>query len=185
MTTKTAPVTVHEIAEATGTATRTGARLLVHLITPGWGTSGYYPQTVLEAAGEAGVFPAGTHMYLDHPGIAEQDDRPVRSVRDLAAVLDTPARWDPAVGALVAEVRVLSPYQGTLAEMAPDIGVSIRGSAMGEYGTAEGRDGLIFTQLVEAISVDFVTRAGRGEDRRRPRVGPPSARRCGGRAWRG
>ncbi len=54
-------------------------RLLVQLITPGWGSSGYYSEDVLEAAGRDRVFPAGTHMYIDHPSESETFDRPERT----------------------------------------------------------------------------------------------------------
>jgi hypothetical protein len=149
------------VAEALQPADGAG-RFLVQLITPGWGSSGYYPQDVLESAARDRVWPAGTHMYLDHPTESETYERPERSVRDLAAVTVENARWDPTRGALVAEARVFSPWRQPLAEMLDVIGVSIRGAAEGEMGEAEGRRGRVFTRLVEGTSVDFVTHAGRG-----------------------
>lgn len=137
-------------------------RFLVQLITPGWGSSGYYSQEVVEQAAVDRVWPAGTHMYLDHPTESEGYERPERSVRDLSAVLTEDARWDAAAGALVAEVRVFSAYRTQLAEMLDTIGVSIRGAAEGEMGEAEGRRGRIITRLIVGESVDFVTHAGRG-----------------------
>jgi hypothetical protein len=139
-----------------------GGRLRVQVITPGWGSSGYYPAGVLEAAGNAAVFPAGTQMYLDHPSWSEAQDRPERSVRDLAAVLTGPASWDEGLQALVAEAQVFAPYRDLITEMAPAIGVSIRANAVVEQGEAEGREGTIVSELVEGVSVDFVTQAGRG-----------------------
>src|SRR5205823_731299 len=126
------------------------------------GSSGYYSAQVLEAAGANRVFAAGTHMYLDHPGMAEQHDRPVRSVRDLAAVLTEDATWDATNQRLVANARVFGPFTEALVEMRDAIGVSIRADATVEIGEAEGRRGTIVTELVEATSVDFVTHAGRG-----------------------
>lgn len=137
-------------------------RLLVQLITPGWGSSGFYSEAVIEAAAKDRVFPAGTHMYIDHPSESENYDRPERTVKDLAAVLLEDARWDADRKALVAEVRVFSQWRRPLAEMAEAIGTSIRGTAEGEMGEAEGRRGQVFTRLVEGMSVDFVTHAGRG-----------------------
>jgi hypothetical protein len=67
---------------------------MVRLITPGWGSSGYYSPQVIEAAATAQVFPAGLHMYLDHPSASEDRDRPERSVRHLAAVLEEDGAWD-------------------------------------------------------------------------------------------
>lgn len=137
-------------------------RFLVQLITPGWGSSGFYSQEVIEQAAVDRVWPAGTHMYLDHPTESEGYERPERSVRDLSAVLTEDARWDAATAALVAEVRVFSAYRTQLAEMLDTIGVSIRGAAEGEMGEAEGRRGRIITRLIVGESVDFVTHAGRG-----------------------
>lgn len=156
-----------EIREAgpLGTVRETKAgRIQVGLITPGWGSSGYYAQQVLENAAAAKVFPAGTQMFLDHPGEAERFDRPERSVRDIAAVLTTDAVWDEAAGALVGEAQVFGPFVDTLTDehFARAIGVSIRAYADHTVGEAEGRKGTIVTELTEAISVDFVTRAGRG-----------------------
>jgi hypothetical protein len=143
------------------TGGRTG-RLQVGLISPGWGSSGYYSAECLESAGTRGVFAAGTQMFLDHPSESEAFDRPERSVRDLAAVLTEDAVWDGQQ--LAAEVQVFGPYKDMLTDeaFAKAIGVSIRASAAMESGEAEGRAGRIVTELVEAISVDFVTKAGRG-----------------------
>jgi hypothetical protein len=147
------------LAEATRGAP-TGKRMQVRLINSGWGSSGYYsPKVLAEAAGRQ-VFPAGLHMYLDHPSATEQHDRPERSVRDLAAVLATPATYTD--GALYAEAHVFPPYRQVLAEMADHIGVSIRAVGQAESGEADGRTGPIITSLDEARSADFVTHAGRG-----------------------
>jgi hypothetical protein len=155
--TESRPLAVLESDTPTGSG-----RLRVQVITPGWGSSGYYPAGVLEAAGKAAVFPAGTQMYLDHPSWSEAQDRPERSVRDLAAVLTGPASWDAGLQALVAEAQVFAPYRDLITEMAPAIGVSIRANAVVEQGEAEGREGTIVSELVEGVSVDFVTQAGRG-----------------------
>lgn len=152
--------TITEAAAAP--AASTPGRLLVGLITPGWGSSGYYPPTVVEAAAADKVWPKGTHVYFDHPSESEQYDRPERSVRDLAAVFTEDARWDGT--GLVAEVDVIGPYRDLVTDpvFAEAVGMSIRASAEGEAGEAEGRQGRIFTRLVEGLSVDLVTKAGRG-----------------------
>lgn len=157
------PVQVGEtitLTEARGAAAVTGSRMRIKLIDAGWGSSGYYSPKVLAEAAAGGVFPAGTQMFLDHPGATESVDRPERSVRDLAAVLTSPAVFKD--GALYAEARVFSPFQQLLADMGDAIGVSIRASGTAEPGEAEGRRGMLITGLTEGISVDFVTRAGRG-----------------------
>jgi hypothetical protein len=149
-------------AAAASPVTGSPGRFLIDLITPGWGSSGYYAPDVLEAAGAARVFPSGTHMYVDHPTRSEEADRPERTVRDLAAVLTEDAHWDTEAGALIAEATVFGTCRDALTEMADAIGVSIRAFAEIEPGEAEGRKGPIVTQLVEGVSVDFVTHAGRG-----------------------
>lgn len=140
--------------------TPTGGRMRIKLIDAGWGSSGYYSPDVLREAAQNGVWPVGTHMYLDHPSASEAVDRPERSVRDLAAVFTTPVTY--VDGALYADARVFTPFQQLLAEQADAIGVSIRAAGTAEPGEAEGRDGMIITSLTEGLSVDFVTRAGRG-----------------------
>lgn len=156
-----------EIREATPTTKATPVagkpgRFLIQLISPGWGSSGFYSQAVLEAAAVDKVFPARTHMYVDHPTRTEEYDRPERTIRDLAAVLAEDARWDDGLKALVAEARVFGEYRVMLDELADDIGTSIRSWCESEPGEADGKNGTIITSLVEGISCDFVTHAGRG-----------------------
>lgn len=147
------------ITESTATVQPTqGGRMLVQLITPGDGSSGVYTPEVLEAAAQAGVFGAGTLMFADHPSVSEDHDRPERSIRDVAGVLTENARWDGT--ALVAEARTYEPWSGVLAQMHDAIGVSIRASARVEESDDRGRP--IIAELVEGISVDFVTYPGRG-----------------------
>lgn len=137
-------------------------RFTIQLIDAGWGSSGYYSPAVLEQAATDRVFPAGTQMFTDHPTPTEDYERPARSVKDLAAVLVEDARYDSTTRALVAQARVYAPWRAALESMAPDIGVSIRGIAEGEPGEVEGRAGFVVTRLLEGLSVDFVTKAGRG-----------------------
>jgi hypothetical protein len=139
-----------------------GVRRRVLLITPGWGATGYYSREVLQQAGRDRVWPAGTHMYLDHPTDTEETERPERSVRDLAAVLEDNATWDARSGGLVATARVFGEHAPAINEKADAIGVSIRALATGHHGEADGRTGMIIDKLERGISVDFVTRAGRG-----------------------
>lgn len=144
------------------TAAEGPGRFLVQLITPGWGSSGYYSTETLRQAAADRVFPAGTHMYIDHPTESETWERPERTLRDLAAVLLEDARWDESLQALVAEAVVFSEWRRALSEMLEHIGTSIRAYAEAEQGEAEGRKGQIITRLTEGVSVDFVTHAGRG-----------------------
>lgn len=159
-------MTRHLIREAgpTGvdTATERGTLPIV-IASPGWGSSGWYGAQVLENAAESKVFGKGLHLYLDHPGETERVDRPERSVRDLVAVLAEDATWDASRG-LVGEAKVFGPYREMFRDedFVSAIGVSLRAYADTTVGEAEGRKGTIITELVEAQSVDFVTRAGRG-----------------------
>lgn len=133
------------------------------IASPGWGSSGWYGPKVLENAATAKVFGKDLHLYMDHPSESEQHDRPERSVRDLVAVLDSDARWDPQQG-LMAEAKIFKPYRDLFRDedFVKAIGVSLRAYADTTIGEAEGRKGTIITELLAAESVDFVTKAGRG-----------------------
>lgn len=134
--------------------------LLIRLITAGSGSSGDYPVETIEAAGARRVFPAGTLMYADHPGEAERIDRPERSIRDIAAVLTEDAYFVPEANALDAKARPFGIWKEALPEMKDAIGVSIRAKAtLAKNPSPAGRK--VVESLDEAISVDFVTRAGR------------------------
>ena len=153
-----------EITEAFSGAAETAGpgRIKMRLISPGWGSSGYYSPQVLENAATDKVWPAGTHIYFDHPSESEIHDRPERSVRDLAAVTTEDATWDGA--GLVAEAKVIGPYRDLVTDdvFTEAVGMSIRASAETTTGEAGGRKGVIVSRLVEGQSVDLVTRAGRG-----------------------
>jgi hypothetical protein len=157
------PKRIHEALGLTVEALDASSdRLNIQVIDAGWGSSGYYSGKVLENASNDRIFAKGTHMYLDHPSNSEEHDRPERSVRDLAAVLEEDATWNGS--ALVAKAKVFKPYRELLTDpdVAENIGISIRAYADTTIGEAEGRKGTIITALTEALSVDFVTKAGRG-----------------------
>lgn len=138
-----------------------GRRRRIQLIDAGWSKNGrYYPASTLAEAARNRVYPAGTPMFIDHPTVSEQQERPERSVKDLAARLVTDARYEN--GALVAEAELFGPWRPVINDMAEHIGVSIRAAGTVEYGEAEGREGPIVTALTEGISVDFVTTPARG-----------------------
>ena len=157
------PKRIHEALSLTvESVDAPSGRQSIQLIDAGWGSSGYYSARVLENAANARVFPKGTHMYLDHPSQTEEHDRPERSVRDLAAVLVEDAVWNGT--ALVGEAKVFKAYRELLTDpdVAENIGLSIRAFADTTIGEAEGRKGTIITALTEALSIDYVTKAGRG-----------------------
>ena len=153
-----------ELVPLTEKAVRKDNTIDLKLIAPGWGTSGYYSADVLRADGPQ-AWPAGTHMYLDHPTVSEAKERPERSVKDLAAVtVSTPEfREDGIHGAgLYAKASVLPPYRDVIDALAPHIGVSIRAHGSFNEGEAEGRTGRVITKIAKGESVDFVTKPGAG-----------------------
>ena len=137
-------------------------RLLIQLITPGWGSSGYYSPALLEQAAADKVFAKGTQMHIDHMSSTERREQPAGSVKTLAAVLTEDAVWDGE--RLVAEAMLGSQYRDVITEFADYIGTSIAAGADVTIGEAEGRKGTIVEKLYpDALNrVDFVTVAGRG-----------------------
>lgn len=147
------------------TEARSDGSYPIQVITPGTGSSGYYSPKVLEAAAKAKVWPKGTHVYFDHPTVTEDEERPARSVKDLAAVLTEDASWDG--GALVARIKPVGGLGQTVLEnetFRQSVGVSVRASAEGEVGEVDGRPTWIINEIFPGTfnSVDLVTHAGRG-----------------------
>lgn len=155
-------MTTLDITESLGEVTESSGNLLLRLITPGWGSSGYYSESLLQEAATNKVWASGTPVFFDHPSESERHDRPERSVRDLAAVMVTDAHWDGE--GLVSEAKVIGPYKDLITDptFIEAVGMSIRADGEGEVGEAEGREGVIVTSLTEGHSVDLVTKAGRG-----------------------
>ncbi len=155
---------VTDAAELREAAIRRDGTAQIKIISDGWGTSGYYSDELLETQGPA-AFKSGCKMYWDHPTKTEESERPERSLRDLAAVLVSDARYvkdGPKGAGLYADAKVYDSYQAPLNEMAADIGVSIRALGTFHNGSAAGRQGRIIDSLSEVHSVDFVTLPGRG-----------------------
>lgn len=158
---------MERITEAAGVvAPVTGKTQLVTLITPGWGSSGYYSAEALQQAVADRVWPRQTQMYIDHPTAEEQHTRPERSLQTLAAVLVEDAYWNSQESAVQAKARVFPRWREDLTEMAETdtVGVSIYTMAESEPGEAEGRQGMIVKRLVAdpRNTVDYVTQPGRG-----------------------
>lgn len=145
-------------------AVRRDGTIPIKVISPGWGSSGYYPAEVLERDGPR-LFGAGLQMFWDHATPTEEAERPEGSLDDLAAVLTAPARWEAngAAGAgLYADAKVFPAYIESVDSLAPHIGVSIRASGRAAQGEAEGRRGPIIQEITSAKSIDFVTKPGAG-----------------------
>lgn len=151
--------TIHESLSLSATPLK-GNRIRIKIIDAGEGSSGIYPGSTIKLAAEENVFKAGLHMYADHPTAQEGYDRPERTIKDLAAVLETDAVHVPEESALYADAKVFPNWREAIAEMADSIGVSIRASA--EISESETGGKPTIERIVEAFSVDFVTKAGRG-----------------------
>lgn len=135
----------------------------IKIISPGWGSSGYYSAEVLKKA--APNYKEGLKMYLDHPTKSEDKERPERSVKDLAAVTTSQAEYkeDGKNGpGLYAYAKVFEDKKDFISEKAPYIGLSHRASGKAYTGEAEGQKGAIISEINQAHSVDFVTMAGAG-----------------------
>lgn len=145
-------------------AVRRDGTIGLKLIEPGWGASGYYSKEVLERDVPK-AFPAGTHMYWNHPTLSEQQERPERDLRDLSAVLVSDPHWQesgPSGPGMYADAAVFAGYRETIDDIAEHIGVSIMGSGVTSRGEIEGKSGVVVEEIVTGHSVDFVTKPGAG-----------------------
>jgi len=137
----------------------------IKLISPGRGSSGYYPAETLRKAAEGKVFKAGTQMFWNHDTDAEESARPEGDLNRLAAVTTTDAQWHENGHdgpGLYARAKVFSDYADKVKEMGPHIGLSIRaGGDRDESAKAPDGKPRVITALRNAASVDFVTKAGR------------------------
>ena len=124
------------------------------------GSSGYYPAEVLRRDGPF-AFPAGTHVFLDHPTSNEDEERPERSVRDLAGYLVDGARFEESSdgNGLFARIQFIDELKDRIKSLAPVIGLSIR--AAGEIEVSPDGQRVV-RAISEGLSVDVVTRAGAG-----------------------
>lgn len=143
------------------TAPVSGKKWSIKVIEAGWGSSGYYGPEMLKTYGPK-VFKAGTKVYMNHPSIAEESDRPERDVNHLAGKLVSDAFFNN--DGLYAEVEFYSHFAPIIKEMASDVGLSIRAFGAAIAGEAEGRKGPIIESLESdpMTSVDVVTVAGAG-----------------------
>lgn len=123
------------------------------------GSSGFYPADVLARDG-ATAFPAGTHVYLDHPTRSEEDERPERSVREMAGVLLDDARFEEAADGrgLFSRVQFFEDVKDMIKARWEHVGLSIRAAGAVE----DSPRGRIIRSITEGLSVDVVTRAGAG-----------------------
>ena len=140
-------------------------RILIEVISPGIGSSGYYSAEVLRNAVEERAFGKGCHVYIDHPTESENYARPARTVKDLVGKLIEDAHLD-SEGRIVAEVQIFKPFRPLLndPDFTESVGMSIRASAETRMGKVGEKAMTIITRLIpdRLNSVDVVTHAGRG-----------------------
>lgn len=143
----------------------TEASRMLKLITPGWGSSGFYPEAVLKRDGPQ-VFKKGTHNYIDHLTEEEEKKKPEGFVSRLGSVLTEDAVWkDDYKGhgpGLYAKAKVKDDFNTFLGTFGDNIGVSIRARGDTILGEVDGRKGRIVEAIKSAKSVDYVTVAGAG-----------------------
>lgn len=154
----------NEIISLVEKAVKDDNTVQIKLISPGWGSSGYYSAEMLKRDGPK-AFPKGLHMYINHPTATQEIDRPERDLNDFAGALISDAEWlekGPTGPGLYATAAVVSRYKDFIDEAQPYIGTSIRASGRGKEGAAEGKTGVIVDSLDEGFSVDYVTYPGRG-----------------------
>ena len=145
-------------------AIRPDGSIRIKMIQPGWGSSGFYSESVLKRDIPK-AFPEKTFMFWNHPTISEEAERPEGDLRHLAAVTVSEPYWDNsgADGAgMYVQAKPFGPYRETIDEIGKHIGVSIRGHGTSEVGEVEGREGRIINSITNGLSVDFVTKPGAG-----------------------
>jgi len=140
----------------------------IHIIRPGRGSSGYYKETVLQKACEAGVYPVGMHMHWDHPTLKQEQDQPARTLTTLTGVLTEAGHydmngWDGS--GVYAKAKVFPEFLEKVRALDGHIGISHYVSGIAEQGEApDGKHGMIITELQAdpLNTVDFVTVPGAG-----------------------
>lgn len=133
----------------------------IRIISKGWGSSGYYSEAVLRAA--AGLYRAGTKMFINHPSASERRELPERDVSKLAGFLITNAVYESGKHpGLYAYAKFLPKYLDIVQTAGRLLGISHYAEGTSRPGTAEGRTGSIIEAITRVISVDLVTEPGRG-----------------------
>lgn len=124
------------------------------------GSSGFYPADVLRRDG-AIAFPAGTHVYFDHPTDSEEAERPERSILDIAGYLLDGAKFEegPDGRGLFAQIQFTEKAKPIVRQLAKIVGLSIRAAGQVEETPSGER---VVRSISEGLSVDVVTRAGAG-----------------------
>ena len=150
------PTRIQEAAKVSRTGPGT---ILLTIITPGQGSSGYYPPETIETAATERAFPRGTLGMINHSTEKEHAERPEGDLRNLIWVTLEDAYVNED-GALVAKTRVVSAWRDFVEEVGEFIGASISAAAV----VNDGPDGRVVERILPHPfnTVDAVTVAGRG-----------------------
>lgn len=139
--------------------------VLIKVIQPGWGASGYYSEAVLERDLPK-IYPTGTKMFWDHQTEAEEAARPEGSLRELASVTTEPVKYmkdGPDGAAGYVRAKAFEAFKQPIEDLSKYIGTSIRASGRAKEGKApDGKTGPIIEQLTYGHSIDYVTTPGAG-----------------------
>jgi len=145
--------------------------VMLKLIAPGKGSSGYYTSEVLKRDGPK-VFKKGLHNFIDHPTPQEEAERPEGSITNLGSTLVEDAYWrdnyvDPKTSkdagpGLYARAKVTPAFRETLDTIADTIGTSIRAWGQARMGQIGDFKGPIVETIKGAKSADYVTLPGAG-----------------------
>jgi len=174
------------LREATGVAVDKDKRTArVIIITEGLGNlrdRNFYTDSAVKSCVE--IF-NGRQFYIDHPSAHEEDDRPERSIRDLAgyffdtqmgtsrdpdtneelAACYASLRFDESASGQFAldKVATALEYQSRFPN-SKDVyaGISINGGGVSHPGTIKGMSVNVVTEIQEAFSADIVTKPARG-----------------------
>jgi hypothetical protein len=139
---------------------------LIRIIAGGQGSSGYYPEAVIERDGPL-IFKTGTHMYYNHATENESANRPEGDLNQQAGVLTSNAYYDkkgPVGPGVYAKYKAFSDFKDKISERAKvgTVQISWKGWVKYSEGVVDGQKTKVITQMTAAESVDFVTRAGAG-----------------------
>ncbi len=133
----------------------------LRIIAPGWGSSGYYSEAVLQNA--ASLFKKGVKGFWDHPTADEEKAKPEGSLSNLSHELIEDAQYiadDPNGPGLYANVKFFRHFKDAVNELGPYIGNSIRATGKARMGEIDGRKGAIIESIIAVRSVDMVTMPG-------------------------
>jgi hypothetical protein len=150
------------LVEAVGNAGKNVWR--IRIISAGEGSSAFYPAEVLERDGRR-AFPLGTKIYMNHPSMSENWDRPERDAEKIVGKIVSIVEYDETDQSLYCEVEFSDDpkFVRYLEQFHDVLGMSIYAYAeFDEFVTIGEYTGDVVTHLLESPlnSVDIVTVPG-------------------------